>query len=269
MRGNLLFDSHCHLEDEKFDADRDSLIASLQEKGIAACLTCGSDVASSRVGAALAQTYPHVYAAAGIHPHQAKESKPGDLEAIRNLLKEDKVIALGEIGLDFCYDFSPRALQEALLEEQLELAFDLGLPVVLHVREAHGRMLELLNARKGRLPKGVLHCFSGSAESARAYERLGFHISFAGSLTFKNAHKLRDAAMAVSPERVLIETDSPYLAPTPFRGKRNDPSMVSEVCKLLAQLRSLSYEETARLTCQNACTLFGLEDLCRTGAGVV
>lgn len=262
MRGNLLFDSHCHLDDEQFDPDRDSLIASLKEKGIAACLTCGSDLASSNACVKLAETYPFVYAAAGIHPHQAAEAKPTDLEEIRGLLKHDKVVALGEIGLDFYYDFSPRALQEELLMKQLDLAFELGMPVVLHVRDAHGRMLELLSARKDRLPKGVLHCFSGSAESAKEYERLGFYISFAGSLTFKNAHNLREAAKVVSPDRLLIETDSPYLSPVPFRGKRNDPSKVSEVCKLLAEIRSLSLEETALLTCKNACSLFKIEGLC-------
>lgn len=262
MQGSFLFDSHCHLDDEKFDSDRDSLLASLKEQGIVACLTCGSDLASSRACVALAEVYPFVFAAAGIHPHQAAEEKSTDLEEIRGLIKHNKVVALGEIGLDFYYDFSPRALQEEVLDKQLDLAFELGMPVILHVRDAHGRMLELLNARKGRLPKGVLHCFSGSAESAGEYERLGFYISFAGSLTFKNAHNLREAAKAVSPARLLIETDSPYLSPVPFRGKRNDPSKVSEVCKLLAEIRSLSFEETAYLTCKNACSLFGIEGLC-------
>lgn len=262
MQKALLFDSHCHLDDDKFDLDRDNLISSLPGKGIAACLTCGSDLASSRAGIALAEEYPFVYAAAGVHPHQAAQAQSGDLEDIRQLLKHDKVVALGEIGLDFYYDFSPKDVQEDWLNRQLDLAYELGMPVVLHVREAHGRMLDIMKARRDHLPGGVLHCFSGSAESAREYERLGFYISFAGSLTFKNAHNLREAAQAVSAERLLIETDSPYLAPVPFRGKRNDPSLVSEVCGLLAELRGLSFEDTAKLTCENACRLFKLNPVC-------
>lgn len=266
MSETRLFDSHCHLDDEKFNEDRESLLASLSGLGISACLTCGSDLASSKACADLAQAYSFVYAAAGIHPHQAAEAAPSDLEGVKSLLKQDKVVALGEIGLDFYYDFSPKALQEELLIKQLDLALELGLPVVLHVREAHGRMLDIMRSRKDRLPGGVLHCFSGSAESAREYEHLGFYISFAGSLTFKNAHNLREAAMAVSPDRLLIETDSPYLAPVPYRGKRNDPSKVREVCALLAEIRGMSVDEMARLTCRNACELFRIQPICGPSA---
>lgn len=255
----LLFDSHCHLDDSQFDVDREALIASLPSQGLGACLTCGSDAASSAACLALAERHPFLYAAAGIHPHEAAKAEPDDLDRIADMLSHPRVLALGEIGLDFYYDFSPRALQTDLLNRQLDLAVSMGKPVVLHVREAHGAMLELMRGRKGRLPGGVLHCFSGSAESVREYEALGFYISFAGSITFKNAQKLLQAAAAVSLDRVLIETDSPYLAPVPFRGKRNQPAHVAEVCRALAQVKGLTFEEVADITFRNACRLLGLE----------
>jgi len=254
-----LFDSHAHLDAPQFDEDREALLASLPEQGIAACLTCGSDVASSQASIALAEQHDFIFAAAGIHPHEVAKAGEGNLEEIVAMLAHPKVLALGEIGLDFYYDFSPRALQEEVFKKQLDIAYELGKPVVIHVREAHGATIELLTNNRDRLPKGVLHCYSGSAESVKVYEKLGFNISFAGSVTFKNAEKLRLAAQAVSPDRLLIETDSPYLAPVPHRGKRNDPGKVGEICRLLAEIRGVSYEEMAALTCRNACTLLGLD----------
>ena len=254
----FLFDSHCHLDDERFDADREALIAGLPSRGLYACLTCGSDLATSRASEKLSVQYPIVYAAAGIHPHEAAKAKGEDLAGIRELLKRGKVVALGEIGLDFHYDFSPRDKQLELLEQQFDLAYELKTPVVLHVREAHGAMLDFLVARQNRLPGGVLHCYSGSAESALAYQALGFFISFAGPVTFKNAEKVRLALQAVVPERLLIETDSPYLSPHPFRGARNNPAMVAEVCRKIADLLGMGEEAIARRTCENACTLFNI-----------
>lgn len=254
----LLFDSHCHLDDGQFDQDRQALLDGLPALGIAACLTCGSDLTSSKASLALTRDYPYIYAAAGIHPHEAAKAQKDDLLQIAALLDEEKVVALGEIGLDFYYDFSPRALQEELLNKQLDLALEENLPVVLHVREAHGAMIDLLKRRKDPLSSGILHCFSGSAQSAQIYMDLGFHISFAGSLTFKNAHNLRQAAEAVHMDRLLIETDSPYLAPVPFRGKRNDPSKVLEVCRLLAEIKGVSVERMARTTLENTCKLLNI-----------
>lgn len=256
----MLFDSHCHLDAEQFDADRDIMIAALPGQGIHACLTCGSDLASSKASLNLAERYAFVYAAAGIHPHEVSKASVNAVDLVATMLLRDKVVALGEIGLDFHYDFSPRDIQEVFLIRQLDLAYELKKPVVLHVREAHGVMLDILRQRKGRLPSGVLHCFSGSAQSAAEYQELGYYISFAGSLTFKNAQKLRQAAVAVSLDRLLIETDSPYLSPVPFRGKRNDPSRVAEVCRVLAEIREMPSDEMAHITCRNACTLFGLSD---------
>jgi len=252
----LLFDTHCHLVDERFDADREELINGLPQKGVHACLACGCDPDTSLAGIRLAASHPHVWAAAGVHPHDVGKAVDGDLERIEALLGQGKVVAVGEIGLDFYYDFSPKDAQMEWLDRQVDLAYRHGLPVLLHVREAHGAMTDYLRARRGKLPPGVLHCFSGSAESAREYQALGFHISFAGPLTFRNAHNLHRAAAAVAPERLLVETDSPYLAPVPYRGKRNDPSLVREVCLALAQLRGVAEEEMAEQTCRNACALF-------------
>lgn len=253
-----LFDSHCHLDDARFDADRDELIAGLPHQGIIACLSCGSDIATSKASLVLAERWPYVWAAAGIHPHEASKAGEEDFLEIEKLLDSSKIRALGEIGLDFHYDFSPPETQKKVLLRQLDMAYKKSLPVVLHVREAHGAMLDILGSLAGKLPKGVLHCFSGSAESAAEYQRLGFYISFAGSVTFRNAEKLRLAAKSVRADRLLIETDSPYLSPEPFRGKRNDPSKVREVCRVLAELRGVSCAEMAELTLNNACTLFDI-----------
>lgn len=258
MQNALLFDSHCHLDDPRFDEDREQLISGFQEAGVFACLTCGSDVASSYASLLLAQQHERVYAAAGIHPHEVSKALPEDVEQIARLLAKGKVLALGEIGLDFYYDFSPRELQTQLLQQQLDLAFELNKPVVLHVREAHGAMIDLLKSRKGANPRGVMHCFTGSSESAQIYQDLGFHISFAGPITFKNANKLLLTAQSIQKDRLLIETDSPYLAPVPYRGKRNQPALVAQVCEKLAEIHGMEAVEMAKLTNQNACNLFGI-----------
>ena len=257
-REALLFDTHCHLDDRRFDEDREELLNGLPGEGVYACLSCGSDLASSRASYDLSRQYNYIYAAAGIHPHEAAKANDGDLDKVTELLSQPKVVALGEIGLDFHYDFSPRDVQKKFLIDQLELAYAMKKPVVLHVREAQGEMTSVLMERKGRLPGGVLHSYSGSAESARQYLDLGFYISFSGSVTFKNADNLQRAAKAVPLDRLLIETDSPYLTPVPFRGKRNNPALVRHVCEKLADLFDMPYEAMARTTLENARRLFGI-----------
>ena len=251
-----LFDTHCHLDDEQFDSDRQQLIASLPLQGIKYCVTVGSDIASSGRCAALAQQYPFIYAAVGVHPHEASQAQSDYLQSLRALAAQPDVVALGELGLDYHYDHSPRDVQKKLLDEQLDLAFELRLPVILHVREAHGDLLDLLRARKERLSGGIIHCYSGSAQSVNAYVQLGFMISFAGPLTFKTAQKLRDAAQAVPLDRLLIETDSPYLSPEPERGRRNNPAKVFHICQALAALRGMSVTDMASLTLDNAVRLY-------------
>ena len=254
-----VFDTHCHLDDEKFNEDREEAYVRMRENGVESCVCVGSDLASSRRCLELARGHAGVYAAAGVHPHEAKDAPEDYLSQLTALLSEEKAVALGEIGLDYYYDFSPRDVQKRVMAEQLELAVQLNKPVIFHIRDAHGDMVDFFHGCK-KLPAGIIHCFSGSAEIAREYVRMGFYISFAGPLTFKKAPHLWEAAQAVPPERLLVETDSPYLAPEPLRGHRNEPANVVWVLKKLAALRGLPEEEMARITWENACAVYGIKD---------
>ena len=254
-----LFDSHCHVDEPRFDSDRDEALARMLQHGVTRCAVIGSDMASSRHAADFAAAHAGAYAAVGIHPHEAKTMQDGDLDRLAVWLKEEKVVALGEIGLDYYYDHSPRDVQIDVCEKQMELAWEVGMPVVYHVRDAHQDMLDILKRHKGKLTGGIIHCFSGSAEIAREYLKLGYYISFAGPVTFKKAPKLQEAALAVPRERLLIETDSPYLAPEPVRGRRNEPANVRFVAEKLAALRDEPLEEVAAYTTQNALDVYGIQ----------
>ena len=252
-----VFDTHCHLDDERFDGDREEAYQRMLASGVTRCVCVGSDLASSRRSVEFAARHPGVYAAVGVHPHEAKDAEPAYLEELDGLLKADRVVALGEIGLDYYYDLSPRDVQKRVLAEQLDLAVERDVPVIFHIRDAHGDMVELFRAR-GRLPAGIIHCFSGSPEIAREYVRMGFYISFAGPLTFKKAPHLWQAAAEVPLEKLLVETDSPYLSPEPMRGRRNEPAHVVYTLKKLAELRGLDDEKMARITWENACAVYRL-----------
>lgn len=251
------FDTHAHLNDRAFDADRDALIPSLFESGMALCIevSCATDDFSR--GVALTHAYPQIYGAYGIHPEFAKA--PGDSweKALREALGDEKAVALGEIGLDYHYTTDDKAEQRALFDRQLELARELKKPVILHIRESFGDTMDILRAHRAGL-SGVMHCFSGSAETARECVGMGLYIAFGGAVTFKNAAKLLDAARAVPLERLLVETDCPYLSPEPKRGKRNDPSNVPYIIERLAAVRGESPELVARATLENGKTLFGI-----------
>ena len=253
-----LFDTHCHVDDEKFDADRDAVLRRMAERGVTRYAVIGSDMASSRHAADYAFDHPGCWAAVGIHPHEAKGFREGDMDQLKNWSKEEKVIAIGEIGLDYYYDLSPREVQKEVCLMQMGLAYSLRLPVVYHVRDAHQDMIELMKSRKGRLSGGIIHCFSGSWEIAREYLKMGFFISFAGPVTFKKAPKLQEAAVNVPFDRLLIETDSPYLAPEPVRGRRNEPGNVFHVAEKLAELRGVSLETLAEQTTRNALNAYGI-----------
>ncbi len=257
---NGLFDSHCHLDDARFDEDRDQLIQALPTQGLDYCISVGSDLQSSLQNTELAAKYNHVYAACGIHPHVVKDAPSDWRQQLTEMLRKPKVVALGEIGLDYYYDHSPRALQKEFMTRQMDLALEHDLPVIIHVRDAHGDTIDLLRERAGRHAGGVIHCYSGSAESVREYISLGFMISFAGSVTFKTAHKLRDAAKVVPLDSLLIETDSPYLTPVPFRGRRNDPAKARHVCEVLAGIRDMEPQQVADLTRENAMRLFRIKE---------
>lgn len=250
-----LFDSHCHLDDEKFNEDRAEVIARLREGGVERCVCVGSDLPSSRRCVALAEQYPFIYAAAGVHPHEAKDAPADYLDQLKTLLAHPKVMALGEIGLDYYYDLSPRDVQKRVVQEQLDLACDTDMPVIFHIRDAHGDMFDILRSRS-RLPAGVIHCCSASAEMVREYLKMGFYISFAGPITFKNAAGPVSASQAVPLDRLLIETDSPYLAPVPLRGRRNEPANVRYVLEKQAEIHGVPPEELADITFRNACALY-------------
>jgi TatD DNase family protein len=251
-----LFDSHCHLEDEQFAGEVDAVLARMAEAGVSRCILAGSDRESSERIVALAGAHPNVYGAVGVHPHEAKSFDEDTLSWMEEMLRKPHIVGVGEIGLDYYYDFSPKADQKEAFVRQLDFAYEKGLPAVFHVRDAHGDVTDLFRARRNRLPAGVLHCFSGSAESAKEYLNMGFYISFSGSLTFKNAHNLREAARAVPIERLLVETDSPYLAPVPMRGRRNEPAYVRYVAELLAQIKEVPLETLIETTSANVERLY-------------
>ena len=254
----LVFDTHCHLDDEKFDEDREEAYQRMLEAEVRRCVCVGSDIATSRRCIAFADAHAGVYAAAGVHPHEAKDAAPDYLDTLSDLLTRPGVVALGEIGLDYYYDLSPRDVQKKVMAEQIELAVRMNKPVIFHILDAHGDMVDFFRSLH-QLPAGIIHCFSGSPEIAREYVRMGFYISFAGPLTFKKAPHLQQAAREVPLDRLLVETDSPYLAPEPKRGRRNEPANVVFTLKKLAELREMPEEEMAKITWNNACALYGID----------
>ena len=251
------FDSHCHLEDERFAEDFAETLERMKQGNIERCVSVGTDIKTSNQCIAIAHQHDGVFASCGVHPHEAQEAPSDYLSVISELLNLPKVVALGEIGLDYHYDFSPKDIQHKVFKEQLALAVQKDVPVILHVREAHGDVLSILKEMP-KPPKAVLHCFSGSEEMAKEYVKMGFYISFAGPVTYKKAPNLWESAKAVPLDRLLIETDSPYLAPVPFRGKRNEPTHVAYVSHKLAELKGLPLEEMAEITYQNACRFYRL-----------
>ena len=253
----MLFDSHAHLDDEAFDADRDEVIARALSNGLAGMVNPGSCMKSSAAALALAEQHAAIYAAVGIHPHDADSADEAAYEQLLQWSRHPKVVAIGEIGLDYHYDFSPRSVQQEVFVKQLALAKECDLPVILHDREAHGDILRLVK-EAGRGVRGVFHCFSGSLERAREVLKLGFYLSVGGTLTFKNAAKLPEVVKEVPFERLLLETDSPYLTPAPYRGRRNEPLHVRLVAEKVAELRGLSVEEVARQTTANTYRCFGI-----------
>ncbi len=249
-----VFDTHAHLLDNAFDADRDELIKSLPGEGVEGVIECGTTVPESKKALALAEKYPFIYFAAGVHPHCAANAKKGYTEELKILLQDKKCVAVGEIGLDYHYDYSPKDVQRRVFEEQLQLAIDLNKPAVIHMRKSFRDTLDIIKKYKGL--KGVMHCFSGSAETAGECLNLGLYISFTGSVTFKNAHNLQSAAAAVPAERLMAETDCPCMTPEPMRGQRNDPSKVKYVLTKLSELKNISYEKICRANRENIRQLF-------------
>jgi TatD DNase family protein len=246
-----LTDSHCHLDDKQFDADREQVIERALAAGIERMMAIGtgSGPPDLEAGLRLARQYPFIYATVGVHPHDASKATPETFAALEPLLSEDKVVAVGEIGLDYHYDFSPRDVQAAVFAGQLKLAGRAGKPIVIHTREAWQDTLRLL--REDWSGGGIMHCFSGGPAEARAALDLGFHLSFGGVLTFPKADTLRQAARLTPEDRLLVETDAPYLAPVPKRGKRNEPAFLVETVRQLAAVRGVAPEHIAEVTTRN------------------
>ena len=253
----MLFDTHAHLDDRAFDEDRESLLAGLKERQVALVMNPGCSLESSRNASAMAEKYPWVYAAVGSHPDAADEVDDSVLETYRELCKlNPKIKAIGEIGLDYHYEDIPRALQLQAFRAQMALAEELGLPAIVHERDAHEDGMAVV--KEFSKVKGVFHCYSGSAEMARQLVELGWYIGFTGVLTFKNARKALDTAASIPLERIVLETDCPYMAPEPFRGRRNDPGYLYRMAEKLAEVRGLPVEEIHRITTENGKRLYGI-----------
>jgi len=251
----MLFDTHAHLDDRAFDADRPQLLAGLAEKGVGLVMNPGCSLVSSRNAVAMAQDIPWLYAAVGSHPDAADEVDDAVLEEYRKLCKlNPKVKAIGEIGIDYHYEDIPRKLQLKAFRAQMALAQELDLPVIVHEREAHEDGMRVV--KEFPKVKGVFHCYSGSAEMAKQLVELGWYIGFTGVLTFKNARRAIEAAQAIPLERIVLETDCPYMAPEPFRGKRNDPGKLYRMAEKLAEIRGVTVEEIHRITTENGKRLY-------------
>jgi TatD DNase family protein len=254
-----LIDSHAHIDFPQFAEDREAMLGRARAAGVSTLLAIGTGPGPEKLDSALpfAEQHDWIYATVGIHPHEAKEFKPEHIERLRNLARHGKVIAWGEIGLDYFYDHSPRETQHRVFRDQMELAAEAKLPIIIHCREAWSDCLNLLEQQwKPTGLGGILHCFSSTLEDARRGIDLGFLISFAGNATFPKAQNLRDVAKALPLATMLIETDSPYLAPQAYRGKRNEPAYVAEVARTIASVRDLSPDEIAAATSENFRRLF-------------
>ncbi len=258
-RSPSLIDTHCHLEMEQFDHDRDDMLQRAFSAGIEAMITVGSDFETTRKGIELAAGHPGVYASVGIHPHDAKDVTESVMAQMKEWASLPQVVAIGETGLDYHYDHSPRTVQRSVFEQHLALAAETGLPVIVHSREARDDTLDIL--RSSGISRGMLHCFSGDLDMAEQAMSMGLHISIAGPVTFKKAEALRDIAQAIPDDYLLIETDAPYLAPEPYRGRRNEPAYLVHTAERIAALRGISLTDIARITTLNAKRLFGIGEL--------
>ncbi|MBR5423823.1 MAG: TatD family hydrolase [Clostridia bacterium] len=248
-----IFDSHAHYNDERFAEDRESVLCALPEKGVCGVINCGTDVLTSEGSRDLAERYEHVWFAAGIHPEDCGDTPMEALDEIKALLTHEKCVAVGEIGLDFYWPAPPRDVQYRFFEAQLQLAVKMHKPVIIHDRDAHGPTMELL--RKYR-PAGVLHCYSGSVETMREAVGMGLYIGLGGAVTFKNAKKGVEVAKEAPADRLLLETDCPYMAPVPFRGKRNDSSLIAFTAQFIADIRGVPAQTLIDTCTQNTRNLF-------------
>lgn len=255
----LFFDTHAHLDDSSYNGDREEMLQRAQDSRISYIINVGYNLLSSRRSLDLAAKHDFIYAAVGVHPHDAAEAAENYLEEIQAMASHPKVVAIGEMGLDYYRNLSPKEIQQRVFREQIRLAAELEKPIIVHDREAHGDVMAILKDEAVGPAKGVLHCFSGSMEMAWECLKMGFYLSIAGPVTFKNANKLLDVAANISLDRLLIETDAPYLTPEPHRGKRNESAYVAYAGQRIAEIRGIPVEELAAATTENAKRLFKIE----------
>lgn len=255
-----LIDSHAHIQGEEFAVDLADVIARAHAAGVEKIVVVGGagELSSNEAALRVAESFDGLFATVGMHPHDAKDVSEADLERLKKLAENSKVVAIGETGLDFYYDHSPRDLQMRIFTRFIHMARETRLPLIVHDRDAHAEIADLLRAEGGGALRGVIHCFTGDYEAAKLFLDLGFYLSFSGILTFKNAEPLRDAARRLPLDRLLVETDAPYLAPVPKRGKRNEPAFVLHVAETLASIRNTPLDEIAAATSRNAEALFGI-----------
>ena len=250
-----IFDTHSHYDDSKFNPDREELLDNLQSQGVSLVVSCGCDIDSTQFNFDLAQKYDYIYFAAGLHPENLKGANLDDLKIIEKFAKNKKCVAIGEIGLDYYWMESNKDEQKKFFKAQIELAKKLDMPIIVHDRDAHGDTLDILKETK---PKGVVHCFSGSKEMAREIIKLGMYIGLNGVVTFNNARKSLEVAKEIPIERLVLETDCPYLAPTPMRGKRNDSHYIPYIAEKIGSLLDMNAQELLNITNENAKRLYNL-----------
>jgi TatD DNase family protein len=258
----MLIDSHAHLEMPEFKRDLEAVIQRAKQSGVATILTVGTEQKDWARALEIAQAHPFIFAILGVHPHNAKDIDGDTYSILRKLCQSEKVKAYGEIGLDFFRNLSPREIQLQRFREQIGLARELKLPIVIHDRDAHEETVEILKSEKAQDNGGVIHCFSGDYEMARQCMDLGFYISIPGSITFKNAGPFQEILRKLPLESLLVETDAPFLAPVPFRGKRNEPSYVRYTAQTVAEIKKVSFEKVAEMTTMNALRIFAIEEEC-------
>lgn len=251
----MIIDSHAHYDDEAFEEDRDNLLQSMQSNGIEKIINVGANIKGSRTSIALSEQYPFIYAAVGVHPSDTEELNEEKMAWLKEVSKKEKVVAIGEIGLDYYWPEPDREIQKKWFIRQMELAQEVNLPVIIHSRDAAQDTIEIL---KQFPANGVIHCYSYTKESAKEFLKMGYYFGIGGVLTFKNAKKLKEAVMEIPMDRILLETDSPYLAPEPNRGKRNSSLNIPYVVKELAQLKGITEEEVINITTENTKRLFHL-----------
>ncbi len=251
---NFLYDTHAHLDDEAFNGDRKEVIEKIRQSGVGLVNNIGASMESSYASIELAEKYDFIRAVVGVHPSEVYNMAEDDIETLRKMAAHKSVVAIGEIGLDYHYDDTDPVLQKKWFRRQLDLAKELSMPVVIHDRDSKGECIEILQEKE--IKNGVVHCFSGSAETAKIILDMGLHISFTGVLTFKNAKRAIEALKVIPMDRIFIETDCPYMAPEPHRGTRNDSSLVCHIAEKIAEVKNLSYDEVVQITTQNAINFF-------------